>query len=540
MNSARATIFVPHPTGSGRRRWLAVMAAALAVSPAQALEPESPEVQQSLQRAVHYLETAREYREGGRALIGLVLLKHTGQADHPRVQAGVAAARGLADDLQKPAAPRHNVVYDLSLSLILLIEADAIGNREAIDALLAHLLKLQKPHGGWGYLNRHTGDTSMTQHVVLCLWVARRAGIPVPEEAWQKVADWLVRTQDPSGQFGYQGVVAEGPQRVAQQEMRQSMTAGALGSIYICLDAARSKAAAREVPGAFQPAGRGTLAAAPRLNVSALEQAAALGDRWMEANYTIAPDDSPWHTYWLFALERYRTFQEHVHGRPGTKHDWYSDGARWLLAQQRADGSWRDVSGPGPATAFAALFLLRSAQRTLEAAPTFGAGTLVGGRGLKEHSGDVRLRDGRVVARPLQGPGEELLRVLDDPTRPDYAAAVEGLVDAVQTLDEALLSRHARRLRRFSEEQDPDLRRAALRGLGRTRNLDHVPLLISALNDPEVEVAREAEAALRFVSRDLLRPPATRWDEAGRRETIRRWTAWYLEIRPHVADEFRE
>ena len=47
---------------------------------------------------------------------------------------------------------------------------------------------------------------------------------------------WLIRTQDPSGGFGYQGKIGEGNKLVKQSEVRQSLSAAGLGSVYACSD----------------------------------------------------------------------------------------------------------------------------------------------------------------------------------------------------------------------------------------------------------------------------------------------------------------
>ena len=74
---------------------------------------------------------------------------------------------------------------------------------------------------------------------------------------------------------------------------------------------------------------------------------------------------------------------------------------------------------------------------------------------------------------------------------------------------------------------------AAVRSLARTRNLDHVPTLIFALEDPDAEVFREAVAGLRFVSRRFTTQHVpTNPTDAQRQDAIREWRQWYLSVRP--------
>ncbi|MEX2561255.1 MAG: hypothetical protein WD403_15135, partial [Pirellulales bacterium] len=72
--------------------------------------------------------------------------------------------------------------------------------------------------------------------------------------------------------------------------------------------------------------------------------------------------------------------------------------------------------------------------------------------------------------------------------------------------------------------------------LARTRNLDEVPLLIEALEDPDAEVFRAAFDGLRFISRKFIGGSAPRQpDQAERIRAIDHWESWYRSIRP-VAD----
>ena len=62
----------------------------------------------------------------------------------------------------------------------------------------------------------------------------RHAGFHVSTDAMERVANWLLSTQDPSGGFGYQGTVGDPTKLVAQMEVKHSMTAAGLGSLYVC------------------------------------------------------------------------------------------------------------------------------------------------------------------------------------------------------------------------------------------------------------------------------------------------------------------
>ena len=73
----------------------------------------------------------------------------------------------------------------------------------------------------------------------------------------------------------------------------------------------------------------------------------------------------------------------------------------------------------------------------------------------------------------------------------------------------------------------------AIRMLSQRRDLDHVPLLLYALTDPDWRVVVEANGGLQLISRKFAGfglPP--RQDEAARQRVIAEWRKWYLAIRP--------
>jgi hypothetical protein len=69
--------------------------------------------------------------------------------------------------------------------------------------------------------------------------------------------------------------------------------------------------------------------------------------------------------------------------------------------------------------------------------------------------------------------------------------------------------------------------------LGKVRDLDNVPVLLYALTDPDVRIVRQADTALRFVSRKfqgvgLPLDPKPADIQAAQKA----WKDWYLAIRP--------
>ena len=526
-----------------RRRWwslrvaIALVACAhLVPQRAAALTPESAEVVAAVDRGLAYLEGNSDNRTGGQALVGLAFIKGN-KPDHPRVaEAKTAIREALANSTQDWD------IYSLGLCIIFLSELDPAEFQPEVGHLLGLWYSAQKQHGGWGYKVQPTGDTSMTQYAILGMWTAAKVGLDVPTEPMERVCNWLLRTQDPSGAFGYQGADSGGAGRVHQAGVRHSMAAAGLGSLYICQDFLGLTGAPStsdvSLPGALEPV-REAGDSAPRrrrsTNIDSARLGAAQRDgvQWFQQNYNMQA--VPYTHYYLYAHERYESFRELAESRVESEPKWYNDGARYLLESQSERGSWQSSGETGIAcdTAFAILFLLRSTKQSLKLVDKLGAGTLVGGRGMPADGTQVVLRDGSVVAKPLAGPAEELLKMIEDPDHPDHQRAIAGFEALALEADQAELSAQAAALKRLAEEGDPEARRAAVRGLARSGDLDHVPTLIYALTDPDERVFLEARDGLRFMSRkfDAFANEGV-LTQAQRDLEVERWKTWYLSIRP--------
>ena len=521
-----------------------------ATTPANGLEPSSREVATAVDRAIGFLssDAATDARVGAVALGGLALIKHGASQSNPKV---VAAARTIQTALAKADKPANLGldVYSTGLATIFFIELDPQVYRPQIDFLLAYLRAIQKPHGGWGYPGSQTGDTSMTQYGVLSCWKATQAGIPVPPIMVEGMATWLLRTQDPSGGFGYQGIVSNTFDPVPQSSVRHSLSAAGLGSVYICADLCGISKREKEdkAKGSLPPAMKrvGVSPVKPRTSVPinihpGLFQASfARGNNWMDKNFMVEPaqGDGSWIHYYFYALERYHSFRELAEGRTGTQARWYDEVARYLIDTQKANGSWQSQAGAVCDTAFGALFLLRSSKQAIEKAKPqdFGAGTLIGGRGLPKDSEIVKVRQGQVVATPKLEAVEKLLAATEDTDDSDFSEMV-----AVLPPEDArvLVSKHAKKLKQLSGDTSADARFAAVKTLGQSSDLDHVPTLIYALTDPEPAVVIEARNGLRRISRSFsgFGLPDD-FSPADVEQAILRWKEWYLAIRPDAEFE---
>jgi len=516
--------------------------------------PESPEVRQAVAKAIRFLETNQEYDEngqkpGGKALVAMAILKHGGDPGHVRIREAVEKIRQHLGNLDPKSVGLD--IYSTGLSAIFLIELDPSTYEREIQCLMQSLVRRQKAQGGWGYPSgphQKTCDTSMTQYAVLSSWEAIQAGFDLNLDTIDNVAGWLVRTQDPSGGFGYQGIVATPPMRVAQGQVRLSLTAAGLGSLYICSDllgfSRRIEPSDEGLPPALKVIEReqpdAGLRPKTRVSPAAVHRAQLDGNRFVAINYRIDPHQ--WTHYYLYALERYMSFRElaekDVAKNSGRAANWYDDGVRYLLATQMDDGSWSSQCGKVCDTAFGVLFLLRSTQKRIQKVRNFGDGTLIGGRGLPKETEGAQVRQGQVVARPLLGPAEELLAALENPDSQEYEGAIELLAQLPTEKAEELVGKQAKRLRELAGGRSPEGRIAAVRTLGKSRHMDSVPTLIYALTDPDARVVMAARDALRRISR---RPKGFGLPEqpnaAELRAGIEAWKRWYLAVRPDAEFE---
>jgi len=532
-----------------RRVGLVVGLVALMAAPrwAHAYTPESKEVKATVDRALAFLEKNPGGAVGEKALVALAFLK-AGKEKHPAVG---EALRNIAQ-----ANWQSTDNYSLGLSIILLGEITEGRDKAALEKLVQELISRQKPHGGWGYSgfggpNMETGDISQTQYAALGLWTASQAGVEVPQPVVEKLCNYLIRVQDPAGSYGYQAKDPGNFQRIAQDGPTHSLTAGGLGAICVCADLlgiSRTGGVAEEeetgLPEALKlvkerpKVEKGPIETS--IDRDLLDRAIQDGSNWFVRNYSIINGTANvWNYYYLYGLERSETFREYYFYRKVSKEPrWYNDGVNLLRQKQGADGSWTGDHSAPVTTAFGVLFLQRSARRSLEKKhKDLGDGILTSGKGLPADLANASVKRGKVVDSPLAGEVDDLLAMLEDPENPELSRILEH--DDELKLDSNLTKRTSQvaKLRSLVSAGNWEARMVAVRGLGKARDLDSVPVLLYALTDPDKRVVLEADTALRFISRKFqgvglpsdLDPKADPKPIANARAA---WRSWYLAIRP--------
>lgn len=237
----------------------------------------------------------------------------------PRDDPAVSAAlkRILRDSDRSPL--QYDTPYQAGLACMLLHMLKDPAQRRLAERLALILQQIQSPDGGWG-------DNSRTQFALLGLKAAQELGAKVPPEVFKRARRYVQAGQNRlDGSWGY----------IPGDAGYGSMTAAGITSLFIV----------------NEEAGKGSAVCGAAPDDPRLRQALD----WLGDNFTVEsnPNHGSHHYYYLYALERIGvlTGQRYIGG-----HDWYREGAAYLVRKQKPDGSWADNSGI-LATQFALLFL---------------------------------------------------------------------------------------------------------------------------------------------------------------------------------------
>jgi len=486
----------------------------------------------AIDRGVVYLRSVIGNQQAGEsALIALALLKSDVPKDDPSVLACFKRLRErFPSSVYKPERTNGHDVYEAAVIAMALSNLDLESRRNDLAQVTKYLIQRQKSNGSWDYDYRENGDTSISQYAVLGLWEAENAGARVPPSVWDRAAQWFLSSQESSGGWRYHSDETTSPETV-------SMTAAGVGSLLICrrqlVEVGRNRP---EFSRLLIPLNAGDFVTDYEVKTpfKQIDRAISAGFGFLSRQFTTQPSPifGPSIYYGLYGIERIGALADTATlGRV----DWYERGRQYIHSTQSGQGSWSSAHGEPMNTVWAILFLSRSTAKSILRIERkrLGAGTLLGGRGLPSDLSSMTVAGGRVVSRPMNGAIEGMLAVLEDPRAQFAESALSGLVARYETVGPSALRPYKDRFQKLQTNPDPGLRKVAVWALGRTGELESVPLLINSLTDPDEEVVEAARIGLQLLSRKIegLGPPA-RSTPAQRAEAARRWKAWYDTIRP--------
>lgn len=524
---------------------------------AEKYDPSHPLVVELVKRGIGYLSqnTDNAHAEGGDILVALAIFKaDLDMQDHPRVKKGVAAAKSLAARMaQGKFQWGHDSMYVVPLAAMLLTTIDPVEYAREITTIRDVLLACQRPNGGFGYMNDSpykasgSGDLSQTQYVMLSFWSMHQANIELPPDAVKRCLLFLAAAQTNDGGWPYQFPEPGNAGTVAGQASgaTHSLTAAGLSAFLIAGDILglfRSKLSQEQddegiVPAAFQrvdPDDKKRKSTSG-IDKSQVETVYKRGENWLRSHPYMR---AGWHYYYVYSKERFETFLEVARGKPLKSPDWYNEGVEVLASVQAPNGSWGSAGadadntlGPEICTSFAILFLIRSTKKSIG---ELYDDVLAGGFGLPSDPSSVVVKKGKLLNKSAATNIDDALKMLES----------EGVTEGEDALlpEKISLPRNPQerkqvmnRFARLLNSKDVRARRFAAKLVGRGDDLDFVPSLVFALSDPDTVTARNAEASLRLISRQLdtfWLPREGDINSVQRSDAILQWRKWYQSVRP--------
>ena len=249
--------------------------------------------------------------------------------------------------------------YALALLSLALTKVDRVQFKPLIDVLSRRIIGGQLDNGQWtyrcyepGYQDEPrpaVGDNSNTQYAILALREARRAGVEIPDEVWARCAKFLRESPNRNGGWGY---------GFGSSLHELSMTAAGIATLSICVEALLGEKAGAHL----------------RLSPQVARGHQRLGELLLTAGFRGEE------IYAMYGVERACVL---TGVRAHDQFDWYREGARVLVAEQKDSGAWGDPNvrgvttgmGYGEAvdTSYAILFLKLSTT----AVPGAGEGNVI-------------------------------------------------------------------------------------------------------------------------------------------------------------------
>ncbi len=266
--------------------------------------------------ALNNLRVNRGIWNVGYTVLGVMAVLNAGVSpDHPVV---AECIKNIVANAKAHTNDDYAGCSTAGLINMLLAMLDNEKHKPLAAAMALKLQMYQKANGGWG-------DNSRTQFALLGLKAAEDLGVTIRPPVYASARKWIEAGQNRDGSWGYLPSMNRG---------YGSMTAAGITSQFIINEQALKNTS---VCGA--PAGDARIKS---------------GLDWLAARFTVRSNPLTYgnHYYYLYALERIGvlTGQKYIGA-----HDWYKEGAAYLVRAQLDDGSW---PGAEPlATEFALLFL---------------------------------------------------------------------------------------------------------------------------------------------------------------------------------------
>jgi hypothetical protein len=284
-----------------------------------------------------------DLHEIGHTSLTLLALLNTGMTvAHPKIELGLNWLRK-----QSP-----NLTYEISL-MIQALAAAKDGKRDytkvaELAAMLEDSQIRQGPNAGsWTYTKGGGGDRSNGQFAVLGLREAQEMGVNVGLDTWRRARNHWISTQNDDGSWSY---------NTPKQPNGGTGSMTVAGIATLVITQAMLRAGEKELNADGTPNCCGD----PVLD-KPLEDACA----WMGRYFSIKnnPGSGQWFLYYMYGLERAgrfsgRRFFAGNFRNQVLKHDWYREGAEYLVAtQNQFSGTWKEGENTVRSTSFALMFL---------------------------------------------------------------------------------------------------------------------------------------------------------------------------------------
>lgn len=320
---------------------------------------DAEQVRLAIDRAVAFLKEEQRadgtwpelliYKGGVTSLCALALLNAGVEPGDPHLQRALAYLRALK--------PEHT--YTVSLQTMVLCAASPKEDLLLIRRNVKWLEETQTPSGGWSYPSGG-GDNSNSQFALLALHEAERAGVEVSERTWKQALGYWERGQDDDGSWGY-------PVRGGGTG---SMTCAGLAALIIAAGQLNQGDARLDADGQVRCCGE-------QSTNERIENAL----RWLEGSFAVdrnpgLSEGNVWLLYYLYGVERAgRLTARRFIGQ----HDWYREGAEFLVGRQdKLDGFWSERGHGGESkhvgTALGLLFMAKGRRPVMIGKLRFGEG----------------------------------------------------------------------------------------------------------------------------------------------------------------------